>query len=157
MNTTQKRIALLTGASLATLGVASPALAATHTGIQHATLAATGNVTDTITLCAVGSTCDYGVDNSGPGVVVSLVNSPANGDIWQTLTAVTGSAFGSIVNHGNASIDAHATATGAAANAQATLDNAVRQSVNAAQNTEICRQLHLNPVGEQQRFNFALA
>jgi hypothetical protein len=52
MNTTQKRIALLTGASLATLGVASPALAATHTGIQHATLAATGNVTDTITLCA---------------------------------------------------------------------------------------------------------
>ena len=68
MNTTHRRIALLTGASISTLGVAGPALAAINPGTQHVVVAP--SVTDTITLCGVGSTCDYGVDNIGPGPAI---------------------------------------------------------------------------------------
>ena len=56
MNTTQRRIALLTGASLATLGLASPALAAPHTGLADGVYPGFNTTTDTIEICDLAHT-----------------------------------------------------------------------------------------------------
>ena len=93
MTTTQRRIALLTGASLATLVTAAPAAAATTSGppIQHTGLVGAPNLTDTITICAIGNTCTVGVQ----GQVItagSFTGLTGGGDLtggWSGLTTTS--------------------------------------------------------------------
>src|SRR5438270_5502401 len=81
MTTTQRRIALLTGASLVTLGAAAPAYAATNTfptGVHHTGLTG-GVVNDTITISLPGDTDNYGVttpSGSSGGTVTTTLNFP---------------------------------------------------------------------------------
>src|SRR6185503_4996879 len=98
MTTTQRRIALLTGASLATLGIASPALAAPHTGHATGVFPGASTTADTVVICDIASAtptplqspppCFFGViDTTSPAVAV--VNAPANGQITQHQTGST--------------------------------------------------------------------
>src|ERR1044072_9973689 len=91
MTTTQRRIALLTGASLATLGLATPAFAAPHDTLPDGTYAGTDTTADTVTICDLaatpGSPCFFGViDTTNPGA--ATVNTTANGQIFQHDTAL---------------------------------------------------------------------
>src|SRR4051794_4411107 len=83
MTTSHRRIALLTGASLAALGITSPALAAPHDGLADGTYAGADTTTDTVTICDLASTtdCFFGViDSTG---APAIVNSTASGLIRQ--------------------------------------------------------------------------
>ncbi|MFL6735440.1 MAG: autotransporter domain-containing protein [Sphingomonas sp.] len=116
MKISNKRIALLTSASVAVLGSAAPAYAATVTspGIFHSTTDA-GPVNDTITLCDIGDTCHY----TGP--VSQYGDSGADTNL-------------TILNHGNADIGAHQTVTATTGAAFAFADNnyAIFQEAYAA-------------------------
>ena len=97
MTTSHRRITLLSGASLAALGFASPAFAdphypgaaphdaATATGVHPGTSItyAAGTAQDTIDICAIADNpaCFLGVKNEGAGAQVSLVNSTPTGQI----------------------------------------------------------------------------
>ncbi len=132
MTTTQRRIALLTGASLTTLGVAAPAAAATtnNPGILHVVVGP--SPTDTLTICLAAGTCDFGIDASGSGLVQSNPAGGGGNNIAQAVNGTTASATGTIVNHGNAEIDAHATASGAGSQtAQAHVVTGIFQRVTA--------------------------
>ena len=86
MKTTQRRIALLTGASISALGVsalglASPAFAAPHDGLAGpTTVAGTSTTSSPITICDIAGAnpCFYGVYNTGAGLVAATVNSACN-------------------------------------------------------------------------------
>jgi hypothetical protein len=127
MTTTQRRIALLTGASLATIGLASPAFAATVAGTAHV-VGPAAVATDTLTICTTaGSTCSYGVS----GVPSAIVNSAATGRLSQSGSG--GDVELLMINLGNADIHALASDTaGAAATATAfaSIDNAMSQVAN---------------------------
>jgi hypothetical protein len=92
MTTTQRRIALLTGASLATIGLAAvPAYAAPHDTNADGTYAGANTTTDTVTICDLaatpGSPCFFGIIDTAGGPAV--VNSTANGLIFQHDAAAT--------------------------------------------------------------------
>ena len=121
MTTTQRRIALLTGASLATLGIAAPAYAATT--VPGVCSGGTGpNVVDTIDITLLGHTgvtdtanpANATVTNCGNGEVVQGGNAtgvaPPNGDV--TLLITNGAA-------GDVVIEALASASNPAGNATA--------------------------------------
>jgi len=97
--TSHRRIALLTGASLAALGATTPAFAAPHDLAANGTYAGTSVVdvtspfTDTITICSIATAspeCFLGVKNSGAATETSNVNSPATGEIFVAAPAATG-------------------------------------------------------------------
>src|SRR5215210_2431448 len=96
MTTSNRRIALLTGASISALGIASPAFAdPRYPGAAPHDLVADGtysgiNVTappyvSTIDICniAVDPECFLGVKQTGAGAQTATVSSPATGQIQQ--------------------------------------------------------------------------
>jgi hypothetical protein len=139
MQTTHRRIALLTGASVAALGAAAPTFAATVPGPAGHTITQAGDITDTLVICDIApalpsSPCVYGVDNTGTGTVTSTVNSQPTGQIVQDLNSTAGSASGTITNNGAAEIHAIALATAPVAglaSADASISTGVFQSVSA--------------------------
>ena len=105
MTTSQRRIALLTGASISALGLASPAfaaphypLAAPHDAVADGAYSGTsnpfvgGSPTDTIDICtiAVDPQCFLGVVDTGPTPTTANVNSVPTGQIVQDANAPTG-------------------------------------------------------------------
>src|SRR5215217_4323693 len=117
MQISARRVALITGASVSTLGLPAAAFAATTTspGISHVVLGATAP--DTLTICDVGDTCFFGVEATNSPAATAIVNSVPTGRIEQIVTGVFIAA--TMVNPGDAEIGAHATATAAAGNATA--------------------------------------
>jgi len=77
----QLRVALLAGVFESALALAVPANAATNVspGISHSD--AIDPVEDTITICALADTCDFGLESSGTGSVAATVNDPRHGDL----------------------------------------------------------------------------
>src|SRR4051794_2281211 len=124
MTTTQRRIALLTGASLATLGTASPALAAPHTGAAAGRHAGISSTADTIVICDIATAtpapvattpCFFGDIETGTASAHAFVSTAVNGQIFQHDTGPLVDLL--LTNNGNAEIGAIATAanpTGAA-------------------------------------------
>ena len=118
MQNSARCIALLTGASVSTLGLAVPVFAATTTspGISH--IVGPGpSVTDTLTICDLGDTCFFGVEATNSPAATAIVNSVPTGRIEQIVFG--GSVTATMSNLGNAEMAAHATATAAAGNATA--------------------------------------
>ncbi len=117
MTTTQRRIALLTGAAVSAFGVAAPAYAATTTTPSITDITFAPDVSNFLTICLSGSTCDPGVNATGSGIVnafvfqgivqagIATAAGPTNG--YVTLTAT---------NAGHAI--AHATAVASGIGAQ---------------------------------------
>src|SRR5690242_3075547 len=110
MTTTQRRIALLTGASLATLGVASPALAAPHSGLADGTYPGFSTSTSTVEICDLatpaGSPCFYGmIDTVPPAAATVPAFALSQFDTGATISL-------SMANNGSAEIGAIAIATG---------------------------------------------
>ncbi|HET7093293.1 MAG TPA: hypothetical protein VFI22_07445, partial [Thermomicrobiales bacterium] len=139
MTTSQRSLALLSGASISALGLAMPAYGAVVTNpgpAPHVIVSAT-SITDTLVICAIDDDpdavdCLYGVSNTGgTGLQTATVNAPANGQVQQVLTATgPGSTVnGTISNNGDAEIQALVTAGAAAgaANAEAFIEDAVQQ------------------------------
>jgi hypothetical protein len=125
------RMGLLTGVSILAIGLPAPAEAGVLPGIDH-TLAST-NVNDTLTICLAGDSCSSGTSNSGTGVVTSVVDDVASGEIQQ-IGIASGSAPGGdvvlhMINSGTADISALATAVapGGSATARATIVTAIAQ------------------------------
>ena len=106
MTTSQRRIALLTGASLATLGMAAPAYAATVTvgHILHTGLIGAPNVSDTLTICLATDTCTVG--NSGgtsAAFLTGLIGTGLTAAVQQVANA-TGNATLVVNNAGVANV-----------------------------------------------------
>ena len=139
MTSFNRRIALLTGASISALGVsalglASPALAAPHDVAGTGTFAGASTATATLTICDIAATdpCFYGVYNTGAGLVAATVNSTATGRIVQADSG--GTIELTLVNavDSSAEIGAIASATGAAnQTADANNTSALYQSATA--------------------------
>jgi outer membrane autotransporter protein len=127
MKTTHRRIALLTGASVAALS-AAPAFAAPHDVAGTGTYAGTNTSTATVTICDIAGadpSCFFGVYNTGAAAVAVAVNTAANGQIFQhdgggdiTLTMIN--ATGDSAEVGGIAV--------ASTNADARLDFPVRQT-----------------------------
>ena len=89
MTTTQRRIALLTGASLSALGVsvltATPALAAPHNEVADGIYSGTNTTADIIPICAIADDpeCFFGEKLTGSGTVGVVVASTSEGQIYQ--------------------------------------------------------------------------
>ena len=88
--TNSRRIALLTGASVAALGMsaltASPALAAPpHDAFGTGTAAGTDTTSDTVAICdlATNADCFFGVNATGAPAATANVNTTATGRILQ--------------------------------------------------------------------------
>ena len=120
MTTTQRRIALLTGASLATLVTSVPAFAATEpsTPINNTGPSVTDSETICVDLSPDSPDCLFGVSNTGTGLVTSTVNSPATGQLQYTNTAtgVGGDVTATLTGDATATVSAFASATGLGAN-----------------------------------------
>ena len=125
MKTSQWRIALLTGASLSTLGLAAPGFAqeATppHVSLADGTYPGTATTADTIEICDLatppGSPCFFGViDTATPltPIAAAAVSSTANGQIVQNPGAT-----GTMANNGTAEVGAIASAANGTGNATA--------------------------------------
>ena len=144
MTTLNRRIALLTGASLAALGMATPALAdprypglAPHDGVADGTYAGINETAppyvDTIDICLIPTAvnCFVGVKQTGAGNQTATVNSVATGQIEQWAPfAPTTVDFNIIVGAGDsAEIGAVAIAT-AGGDAAASLNTAISQTAS---------------------------
>ena len=88
MTTTNRRIALLTGASAAALGMsalaATPALAAPHDTFGPGTAAGTDTTGAVVTICtlATNATCFFGIYDTAAGAATANVTSTADGEIF---------------------------------------------------------------------------
>ena len=115
MTSFSRRIALLTGSSIAVLGAATPALAAPHDTLANGTYVGTASTASTIELCDIavppGSPCFFGVIDDGPSPSNAVVNSTLTGTVSQNPAAA---GPGVLTNAGSAEIGAIAIATGAA-------------------------------------------
>ena len=86
--TTNRRIALLTGASAAALGMsalaATPALAAPHDTFGPGTAAGTDTTGAVVTICtlATNATCFFGIYDTAAGAATANVTSTADGEIF---------------------------------------------------------------------------
>jgi len=109
MTTTQRRIALLTGASLATLGTAVPAYAAPHTGVAAGPHAGINTTADTIVICDIATAtpapvattpCFFGDIDTGTTAATATVTTAANGQIYQHDTGTAVDLL--LTNNGNA-------------------------------------------------------
>src|SRR5690242_8484007 len=130
--TTSRRIALLTGASVAALGMsaltASPALAAPpHTAFGTGTAAGTDTTSSSVVICdlATNADCFFGVVDSGAAAATANVNAPANGQIYQHLGGPTVTL--TMTNAAGDSAEVGAIALGTTA-ANATMDQGIRQT-----------------------------
>ncbi len=90
MTTTQRRFALLSGASLSALGVsvltATPALAAPHNQVIDGIYGGTNTTSDIIPICAIAddpADCFFGEKLTGSGTVGVIVASTTEGQIYQ--------------------------------------------------------------------------
>ena len=92
------------------LGVAGSARAATHSGTAIAITAPTVNAP--ITISAIGTSPQAGVDNQGPGLVQALLADPASGQLSITASATTGNATLALTNAGSATVGVRALASG---------------------------------------------
>ena len=139
MTTSNRRIALLTGVSLATLGLASPAIAAPHDTLDDGIYPGATATADTVEICDLDAD-EPGVDPCFFGVIdgvsvpqaaaTAVVSTPANGQIVHHPGAT-----GTLVNgYETAEIGAIASAynTAAGASAQASVLGAIFQSTVAA-------------------------
>jgi hypothetical protein len=146
MTTNQRRIALLTGASIAALGIAGPAFAAPrfpaaapHDAASNGTNAGTNvlvnpsNPVDEIVICEIGAPdpdpCFFGdVESGDPSQTASAGNV-----ISQTVTAATDEVNLDIVNDAADSAEIGAVAmANKSGDAFADLTNAIQQSVLGA-------------------------
>src|SRR3954452_22165653 len=110
MTSTNRRIALLTGASLAALGMASPAFAAApHTGLADGTYPGATSTLPLVDICDLDPTpltpCFFGVIDHDPSLATANVTSTANGQIVHNPGAK-----GTLENAGSAEIGAIASA-----------------------------------------------
>jgi hypothetical protein len=132
MTTTQRRIALLTGASLATLG-ATPALAAPHDTLADGTYAGASTATDTVTICDLaatpGSPCFFGVIDTTPPSS-AIVTGTANGQIVQASVGATVAL--SMTNAAGSSAEIGAIAKGGSAANASIAVAAISQSASAS-------------------------
>jgi hypothetical protein len=114
-----RRLALLTGVSVSAFAIATPALAVTRPGFEHDL--ADPNVTDTLTICDIGGTCDFGVTKSGAGLVTAIVNETSKGQVRQagTATKPKGDVELVMINAGDAAVSAIASASDASGKATA--------------------------------------
>ena len=86
MKTTNRRLALLTGASAAALGMsalaATPALAAPHDTFGPGTAAGTDTTGAVVTICtlATNATCFFGIYDTAAGAATANVTSTADGE-----------------------------------------------------------------------------
>ncbi|HVU29770.1 MAG TPA: hypothetical protein VHE36_05150, partial [Sphingomicrobium sp.] len=136
MTTTQRRIALLTGASLATLVTAVPAYAAPGTTAPHSNLAdgtypGATTAADTVEICDLatpaGSPCFFGVIDTTGATSTAVLNSFLSGQINQG----PGSGTATLSNNGSAEFGAIASAKsglGGNATANATAINIAWQT-----------------------------
>ena len=133
MTTTNRRIALLTGASAAALGIsalaATPALAAPHDALADGIYPGTVTADPTVEICDLatppGSPCFFGViDTVGPVSIVT-VDTFAEGQVNQFAPSPA-----TMANNGSAEFGAIAVATNAAgaATATASIHDVVYQS-----------------------------
>src|SRR4051812_27710236 len=123
MKTSHRRIALLAGASLATLGLAAPGMAAPHDTLPDGTYPGATATADVVEICNLdvdepgpGDLCFFGVIDTTGAAATALVNSTANGQIIHHPGA-TGTLLNTYVT---AEIGAIASAYNTAANANAT-------------------------------------
>ena len=94
MTTTHRRIALLTGASIAALGIAAPALAAPHDGLADGLYPGVNTTDDTVVICDLAgatttplqeSPCFFGeIDTSDPADSDGQQHREAAGSISMT-------------------------------------------------------------------------
>ena len=131
---TSKRIALLTGASVATLGLAMPAEAVTVPGIGAFLIAP--NVINTLTISSIGDDFDFGVYNDGAfaAPVTATVNTVATGEIEYIATAngvppADGHVDMTLVNNGSVTVAAEA--IGGDPTASALVQTGVFEQANA--------------------------
>ena len=140
MTTSNRRIALLTGASLAALGVsvlaASPALAAPHDTLGTGSYPGIGTADDTIVICDLaapgnttvpGSPCFFGQINRAGGP--AIVAGTALGEIFQYVTALEVDA--SMANDAGSSAEVGAISVGGPAGFAHIFGTAIRQQGNA--------------------------
>jgi len=143
MTTTQRRIALLTGASLSALGVsvltATPALAAPHNEVADGIYSGTNTTNDIIPICAIADDpeCFFGEKLTSTGAVGVVVASTTEGQIYQhNLFGTTELVIANIATEGSpntsAEVGAVAISTGnlGAGAAYATLNSAIHQSAH---------------------------
>src|SRR3954462_4703981 len=102
MTSTNRRIALLTGASLAALGMTSPAFAvAPHTGLADGIYPGATSTLPLVDICDLDPTpltpCFFGVIEHDVAAAAATVNAPANGQIHHNPAA----AKGTLENTGN--------------------------------------------------------
>jgi len=146
MITTQRRIALLTGASLSALGVsvltATPALAAPHDTLGTGSYPGIHTADDTIVICDLavpgnstvpGSPCFFGQINRAGGP--AIVSGPALGEIYQYVTAPDASA--SMANGAGSSAEVGAISVGGPAGFAHIFGPAIRQYTNGTTNDAV--------------------
>src|SRR6185295_11362209 len=138
---TNRRIALLTGASLAALGVsvltAAPALAAPHDTLGTGSYPGFGTADDTIVICDLDPTptspCFFGqIDRTGGPAIVA---STAAGEIFQYVTAPDASA--SMANDAGSSAEVGAISVGGPAGSAHIFGPAIRQYTNGTTNDAV--------------------
>ena len=143
MKTSHRRIALLTGASISALGIATPALAdprypdpAPHDTVSNgahpgdnSTFVGPGAMTNTITICDIADNpeCFLGVKNAGAGSRSATVNSVATGQIEQWVFAATGPVTIAVTNATGDSAEIGAVAIANGGYAFADLNTAISQ------------------------------
>ena len=122
MTTTQRRIALFTGASLATIGLAVPAYAAPHSALADGTYPGVSTASDTVVICDLatppGSPCFFGVIDTTGATSTATVDLFVNGQVQQAATGTV-----SMANNGSAEHGAIASANNGAGNATATANS----------------------------------
>ncbi|MEO8175503.1 MAG: autotransporter outer membrane beta-barrel domain-containing protein, partial [Sphingomicrobium sp.] len=112
MKTSHRRFALLTGASIAALGISAPALAAPHDALTPGTYPGFTTTDDTIELCDLatpaGDPCFFGIIDEGSPTSTAVVSLFSNGEFRQQPTGTT-----AVMNNGaSAEVGAIASATG---------------------------------------------
>lgn len=141
MTNSTQRIVLLSGASLAALGIANPAFAAVVPFPPSATYPIVAPaINDVLIISLIGDpAATYGVDVVGNGVVSASVTSDVNGQITQSGTATVADAIFLATNAGVVTVRADALASGAAAlqSADADVSAGFSQLANGAKNASV--------------------
>ena len=139
MSSVSRRIAFLTGASIAALSFAFPAQADTVPGIGDQQTGS--DVAGTLTISNIGDVFEFGVDNSSNAAVTSVVDSVATGQILQNYDAngpaPAGVAIGTLNNDGSVQISAIADSLSPGGAANATVVDAIQVIGNGEVSAEM--------------------
>ena len=134
MTSSQRRIALLTGASISTLGIsalglATPALAAPHDSVTPNVYYPGGTATSDIAICDIAGTepCFYGIVAEASPTATANVDTTAEGRIYQNHLGNTNLVLSNTGDSAEVGAIASVTGTPAAAVANASLASAVEQ------------------------------